>query len=292
MPFWILFFLPACSRANEVRPDFNLSRRNLHFNTPLVDSYVDEVTFLKTCKAIVSQRRMCLSETDKSTHYKNKMKHHQYDYKPNLFTTTFWGNEFVQIGHVFYDLVMLEALQHVRIDRIAFQRAICASSGGCVGLGAIDGFYSGYLAAVLAAANKSHIPVYFRWGWRDKELRPLYFSPVSPTLYSGATPPPTDLPSIKIEQTMCFERVLRSEPTSFGAVPSISTGTASRQEGSLHASRSPAHSRDPTDKIAPHHPSLLPQGQATPPLADSQTRRRCFLSSKRVFHRQLTTSFS
>ena len=167
---------------------------------------------------------------------------------------------------------MLEALQHVRIDRIAFQRAICASSGGCVGLGAIDGFYSGYLAAVLAAANKSHIPVYFRWGWRDKELRPLYFSPVSPTLYSGATPPPTDLPSIKIEQTMCFERVLRSEPTSFGAVPSISTGTASRVKKAAYTlvARPPIPETRPTK--SPHTILLYYRRGKQRPL--SPTRKR------------------
>lgn len=78
--------------------------------------------------------------------------------------TTIWINEHMAVGHVMYDLWIMEAIQIYPVDRIVFQRAAC-NHDLCMGIGSWDGWYMGYYAAILDAF-RPQIPCYIRWAWK------------------------------------------------------------------------------------------------------------------------------
>lgn len=140
-----------------------------------------------------------------------------------LSNSTFWVNEFFHLGHVMYDIVMIQILQTAKIDRIVFQRPICYGNL-CGGVGIMDSFYKGYLTALLLAGNQLHIPVYVRYHYRTNEVTPIYLSPTTKDylLDSKDYPDPIIRKSINLESIMCFEKVYRSTSTNFGKTPVIS----------------------------------------------------------------------
>ncbi len=46
------------------------------------------------------------------------------------------------MGHVHYDIALVQVLQTVKVDRIIMQRSVCRANV-CNGLGAIESFYKG-----------------------------------------------------------------------------------------------------------------------------------------------------
>ena len=73
-----------------------------------------------------------------------------------LFGTTYWLNDFLHVGHVHYDMVLIQVLQSIKVDRIVIQRPICHGSL-CSGIGVMDSFYKGYFAALLKAGGQPHV---------------------------------------------------------------------------------------------------------------------------------------
>lgn len=78
----------------------------------------------------------------------------------------------------------------------------CMNPNQCTGVGTWDGWFEGLYNAVIDAFQPG-IPVYVRWVWQDKNVRPLYLS------YSKRLPIPESEPrkSIQLSNLMCFEHV-------------------------------------------------------------------------------------
>ncbi len=80
--------------------------------------------------AVHQIRNSCLTDTARSLHSKNQVKPislHSASYV--LPGTTYWINDFLAVGHMMYDIQLLELLQSNIIDRIVLQRAPCATKG-------------------------------------------------------------------------------------------------------------------------------------------------------------------
>ena len=81
--------------------------------------------------------------------------------------TTFWVNEHMNVGHVMYDIALMQVLQSTTIDRIILQRAPCMNMNLCAGLGTFETFFKGMYISMMDAANASTlIPIFVRWTWQ------------------------------------------------------------------------------------------------------------------------------
>ena len=138
--------------------------------------------------------------------------------------TTYWFNEDLHVGHVHYDIVLLQALRVAKIDRIVLQRSVCKSHL-CSGIGTVDSFYKAYFASIFEAAGQPGIPVYLRWTHTEKSVKPLIFSTTTSDLYNHSAVKnqlSSDLQSIQLERLMCFDTVMRSgRRHQYGALPSV-----------------------------------------------------------------------
>jgi hypothetical protein len=73
----------------------------------------------------------------------------------------------MNVGHVMYDIALMQVLQSTTIDRIILQRAPCMNMNLCSGLGTFETFFKGMYIAMIEAANASaHIPIFVRWTWQ------------------------------------------------------------------------------------------------------------------------------
>ena len=84
-----------------------------------------------------------------------------------LHGTTFWVNEHMNVGHVMYDIALMQVLQSTTVDRIVLQRAPCMNMNLCSGLGTFETFFKGmYIAMMEAAQIQTPIPIFVRWTWQ------------------------------------------------------------------------------------------------------------------------------
>ena len=74
--------------------------------------------------------------------------------------TTYWVNDFMAVGHMMYDVHLLQLLNSTRIDRIILQRAPCATSDLCQGRGTFTTFFKGFYSAMIEAAGSQHTQLY------------------------------------------------------------------------------------------------------------------------------------
>ena len=82
------------------------------------------------------------------------------DYLPG---TTFWINEFMHVGHVFYDIALMEVVHIKKIDRIILQRSACH-----------DRLFQGVLW--YKAADQLHVPVYLQHDRNGGFVNLMYYS--------------------------------------------------------------------------------------------------------------------
>jgi hypothetical protein len=156
-----------------------------------------------------------------------------------LYGTTFWINEHAAVGHLMYDIQLLQVLQSIQVDRIVLQRAPCTTSDLCQGIGTWNSFYKGYYLMALRAAHwiqSGDLVVYLRFqeevalspyglssdGW-DLVKRPTAAttggkikstitlrvgvgSPPNRTVSSNNNPPP---PILLNQDSLCFDQLVR-----------------------------------------------------------------------------------
>ena len=193
-----------------VRPVYNNSK--LYVYPPVPDNA--DVPYLVERGFAQSSKFSCLSDTNKPKHSSN----HVSPMKKNsagadtlnfLNGTTYWYNEYLHVGHVPFDSMLMQILRTTRVDRIVFQRASC-NDRLCDGLGSFQSFFAGYLAALMDNYQPG-IPVYLRRTSKEKEVRPFY---VSTSVKGYIQDVQTDValvkhPSIILKPHMCFENVIR-----------------------------------------------------------------------------------
>ena len=156
----------------------------------------------------------CLFQTDKPGHSKNKWNDleinrtevaKQANFLPG---TTFWINEHMAVGHLMYDIQLIQVLQSTKIDRIVLQRAPCINPNLCSGIGSFDSFFKGYFTAAIDAFQPG-IPVHVRWVWQDRNAKPLYVTSAKPDDYADV-PPEKRAKDIHLHPHMCMERCIRN----------------------------------------------------------------------------------
>ena len=125
---------------------------SLQLPLPENSSFEDLIT-----KNLLSSYQLgCFSNTDRPDHSINRWLPWDGSWDmasdSNFFNgTTFWINEYMSVGHVMFDIILLEALRRTKVDRIVLQRAPCLQNDLCLGLGTWVSFYRAFYAAVIDA---------------------------------------------------------------------------------------------------------------------------------------------
>ncbi len=134
--------------------------------------------------------------------------------------TTYWLNEYMHVGHITFDIVLMQLLKNTKIDRIILQRAAC-NGNLCFDLGTVRSFFGAYFGAILDAFQPG-IPVYMRYTWHERAVTPMFASTLNQgyEYEVGKGPELKDwqkaLKPIVLKGRMCFERVIRRGPTYYG----------------------------------------------------------------------------
>lgn len=216
--------------ADPVFPIYNLSLvPSLFSHYPVVDgSSVEE---LVRTKVLDHHNRICLSNTNTAVHCVNRVRGfpEEVSFPAYLPNNTYWFNEYLHVGHIHYDIVLMQLLATTSVDRIVLQRTGCFSTL-CHGIGTIESFYKGYFAAVLEAFNQSHVPVYMRFTHRSREVDAYYFSAHTENFYypDGSPPGHNPYPKIELQGLTCFDDVYRRAAPNYGATALLSPKTVQR----------------------------------------------------------------
>jgi hypothetical protein len=209
-----------CQIATPVMPCYNTSMFDSFYSIPLMKTTPTLEEFIKR-QSVGYHHDACFRGTHKVSDGHNAVIENfsnvtELRSDPNfLWGTTYWLNEFLHVGHVMYDVALIQLLELVKIDRIVLQRAVCHGML-CAGIGSMESFYKGYFAAMFSAFNQPMIPVYLRWSGRETAVTPMYFSAVTEDNYYNMTDPIRKVP-IQLNSIMCFEKVFRRTDTNFGA---------------------------------------------------------------------------
>ena len=135
--------------------------------------------------------------------------------EPDFLTgNTYWFNEYMHVGHVTFDSVLIQMLKTIKIDRVVMQRAACHAKL-CFGVGTWRSFYSAYFAAAFEAANQSSIPIYIRWASGERFLAPNFVS-TRIDGYENYQVQSVIPKTIPIKPNICLEHVLRRGPKYWG----------------------------------------------------------------------------
>lgn len=173
--------------ATPVYPCYNLSLVGSFYSAPLVTDDTPLTTLLDS-RVLQYHENACLTHANDAGNVRNRaiVPNNEADLKANLYipNTTYWFNEFLHVGHVHYDIVLMELLKRKKIDRIIMQRAACFASQ-CAGIGTIESYYKGYFAALFKAFNQPNIPIYIRYTWQQKVVKPEYFSADTANYYGN-----------------------------------------------------------------------------------------------------------
>jgi hypothetical protein len=121
--------------------------------------------------------------------------------------TTLWINEHMVVGHVMYDLFIMEAMRSSKIDRIFIQRAPCINADLCIGIGSWGSFFRGFYTAVIDAFQPG-VPIFMRWDPRIVRLSPFYLIGNTTNIESEFLPEKIDK-TYTLNNKMCLERVIR-----------------------------------------------------------------------------------
>jgi hypothetical protein len=125
----------------------------------------------------------------------------------SLLGTTIWLNEYMAVGHMMYDLFLLEALRATKVDRIILQRAPCSTSDLCLGAGTWRSFYQLFYSIAIDAFQPG-IPLYFRLHSNQENLRPMYLT-LNSSLDSNEYVPRNIDEIVVLKRDMCFEKLVR-----------------------------------------------------------------------------------
>ena len=228
--------------ADPISPVFDHSdfQRNGLYVGPLM-SASPTVKQMVDGKMVGYGEDVCLSHADSATDIVNQNFNYgsriemPFNWDPQgcgyLWNTTYWLNEYMHIGHVWYDIVLMQLLATTKIDRVIVQRIVCHSNI-CAGLGSIDSFYKGYFAAIFAAFDQPNVPVYLRFAAQHGVVEPLYFSVHSPNYYNETAKEQLKsihAPQIQLKKLMCFQKVFRrSGLRNYGATPTVSAWAVQR----------------------------------------------------------------
>ena len=126
--------------------------------------------------------------------------------------TTIYVNEFMALGHVPYDLQMLEVMRLVpKVNRIILQRAPCEHPTLCLGMNPWDGWFKGFYKAA-AMAFQPNITVYRR----SFKSEPLW----TPEKWGSVSDSEENYTLKTSFNMLCFERVIFNElPSGAGEQP-------------------------------------------------------------------------
>jgi hypothetical protein len=178
---------------------------------------------------LVHHHEMCLMNGNKASHCINHVKYMTDDDRNSAShqtNNTFWINEYMHIGHVTYDLVLLQLLALNKLDRIISQRSACYGTL-CWGIGTFDSFFKGFYLFALEAffpninshtslnvsqsdsGDRTFLPVYLRWNARDSQVHPMLLSSkYIDTNYENQELAKSYSP-ITLQHRMCFDSVYR-----------------------------------------------------------------------------------
>jgi hypothetical protein len=238
MLYSLYLLLANCQQEAPVEiltPDWERKHEGL-FVMPLYEE-VSSLKQLLESKSILEHNDTCLTNVFRPGDSDNKAISN-VEKLPSIIGTTYWLNDWLHVGHVHYDIVLLQALQTVKIERIVLQRPNCHKANAvslCKGKGSFLGWYAGYFTAILEAANATNVPIYMR-RWKGEDWKPVYFSSrAAPTFVLSNSSYPSSFPnsSLDIRELTCFERILRRNvylpgKIKFGAVPSVGAQAVKR----------------------------------------------------------------
>lgn len=135
--------------ADPVKPCYNHSMFPSFFERPQIPDDLYDLRELSERGAFGYHKLCMLSNTQFPFHKINKL-FVGYDAQEisgqtnYLSGTTYWLNEYMHVGHVHYDIGLLQVLATTKLDRIVIQRAVCHEKL-CHGIGPIESFYKGFL---------------------------------------------------------------------------------------------------------------------------------------------------
>lgn len=135
-------YSPFAQIAPPVWPTYNFTLLIQQlYNFPLVHEH-QSIEELIQRKALHVHDNACLINAKQPTHSVNKaienMNITELRADPTyLENTTYWVNDYLHVGHVHYDIVQIEVLKLLKVDRIVMQRPACHGTL-CVGVGSVD----------------------------------------------------------------------------------------------------------------------------------------------------------
>ena len=149
--------------------------------------------------------------------------------------TTYWINDYLHVGHVFYDIEIIAAFQATKFDRIVMQRAACHGTL-CVGLGSVDSFYKGYFTSLLLAAGQLDVPIYIRFQGKTRNVIPLHFAANASSDYYNSTMMSTSWGRpILLQHKMYFERVIRRSNLQYGAIAAVNAASVQKFKAAAYS---------------------------------------------------------
>ena len=75
--------------------------------------------------------------------------------------TTYWLNQWMYVGHVMYDLLLIQLLRSVKLDQVILQRSQCHEIT-CVYSQTWSSWFRGYYTTAVLAAGYENLPFYVR----------------------------------------------------------------------------------------------------------------------------------
>lgn len=207
--------------ATPVFPTYNFSEFDQFYRIPLL-KHTPTLPELIKRGSIGYHHDACFMGTNQAAHGTNRVIENfsnvtELREDPYfLWGKTYWIHDYLHVGHVHYDIVMMQLLEVEKIDRIVMQRAVCHGIL-CAGIGTMESFYKGYFAALFEAFGQPNIPVYLRWTGRQQTLDPMYFSAHTPDNFYKPTDPAM-LKPLEVRGSQCFEKVFRRVDTHFGEI--------------------------------------------------------------------------
>lgn len=234
-PFWLQLCYGQV--APPVKACYNNSIWSIYSSPPPVVS--ESLESMVKRKAMESFEWVFLTKTHVSTNCGNVVKDAKYNFTATLLDpgllngTTYWVNDYLHVGHVHYDIGLIAVAQNTKLDRIIHQRSACHGTL-CTGIGSVESFYKGYFAALLAAGNQIHVPVYIRFQ-NHKNVNPLYFSTNASTDYYNETAMKSWRNPITLYQKTFFEKVIRRTNLRYGSIGALSAESVQRFKAAAYA---------------------------------------------------------
>ena len=179
--------------ANQVPPVFTVG-------TPPCQNATNILENMTRIGITEFRENYCLSNTQASLHSTNHWikGSTKWEY---LNGTTYWLNEFMAVGHVMYDIGILELLSSNSIERIVLQRAPCATHDLCLGVGTWASFFEGFYKVAVSLSD-SNVPIFVRFSKDDLYWHPRY-------LHMNDTSRRINESRILVQSAICFQRAVK-----------------------------------------------------------------------------------